>query len=136
MSRSESAIQQSIVIWFTNNYCTIKNTPKCAIFSVPNEMAMYLRGALMGAKISSRTIDRVVSAILSKMKKTGMMNGVSDLIVLLPEKVIFVECKTETGTQSKSQKTFEKLVTSLGLSYYLVRNLEDFTKIIDYELSV
>ena len=62
---------------------------------------------------------------------TGLLSGVSDLIVVLEGKVLFVEVKNEKGKQSPKQKLFEEQVTNLGFKYYLVRNLKDFQKIIE-----
>lgn len=67
-----------------------------------------------------------------KFISTGLMGGVSDLIVLFPNKCIFVECKTKIGKQSDKQKDFQQIVEALGFEYWLVRSLEDFkTKIFE-----
>lgn len=104
----ESKIQQQIIIWFRNNYCLKHHDPRCAIFSVPNEMQM-------------------------KFFNTGLMPGVSDLIVLIPDKVLFVECKTENGKQSEKQKEFQKIVEGLNFKYYLVRSLEEFIRCLNFD---
>jgi hypothetical protein len=104
--KTESAIQQSIVIFYRNNYCLNHHSPQHAIFSVPNE-----------SKSKRETLQK---------KAIGMMSGVSDLIIIQPRRIIFVEVKTTTGVQSASQKRFQKIVTKLGFEYYLVRSLEDF----------
>ena len=117
IEKSESRIQQEIVFWFRNNYCTKLNEPQCAIFSVPNEGK--------NAKEQSSKIA------------TGLMSGVSDLIVLLPGmRVLFVEVKDSKGTQKPRQIDFERIVTALGFPYYLVRSLEDFQKIIEKYLYI
>lgn len=108
---SERKIQQSIVIWFKNNYCLNYHTPQCLIFSVPNE-----------GRSKIETLQK---------KAIGMMAGVSDLIIVRPGEVIFVEVKTPNGTQSKSQKVFQSLVEALGFRYLLVRSLEQFKKEIE-----
>lgn len=106
MTVTEGKIQQQIVMWFRNNYCTKLSVPRCAIFSVPNER---------------NNKKEVMSRI-----QTGLMSGVSDLILLLPNKAVFVEVKTDIGRQSDKQKEFEQMVTALGFEYWLVRSLEDF----------
>lgn len=64
------------------------------------------------------------------LKATGLVPGVSDLIILLPNaKTIFIEVKTEKGIQSEKQKDFETTVTNLGFEYYLVRSLDEFKQI-------
>lgn len=110
MKKTESRIQQEIVMWFRNNYCRKTNNPQCQIFSVPNER--------------SNTKEQM------RMISTGLLSGVSDLIVMLPEKVLFVEVKDENGRQSKKQFDFQERAESLGFEYFLVRSLEDFQKII------
>jgi hypothetical protein len=64
-----------------------------------------------------------------KLKSTGVVAGVSDLIVLMPNRCIFVEVKTDIGRQSDKQKEFEEIVKALNFEYHLVRSLEDFIKI-------
>jgi hypothetical protein len=112
--KTESKIQQEIVMWFRNNYCLKHNIPRCAIFSVPNE--------------------RKDTRELMKMKATGLMAGVSDLIIAIPSKVLFVEVKDDKGRQSDKQKYFEESIKGLNLEYYLVRSLEDFQNIIKKNL--
>jgi hypothetical protein len=106
MTVTEGKIQQQIVMWFRNNHCTKLSIPRCAIFSVPNE--------------------RNNKKEMMSMIQTGLMSGVSDLILLLPNKAVFVEVKTDVGRQSDKQKEFQKIVTALGFEYWLVRSLEDF----------
>ena len=110
IQKSESRIQQEIVMWFRNKYCLLHSEPRCAIFSVPNE-----------GKNAKEQASKI---------QTGLMAGVSDLIVLLPNKVLFIEVKDEKGMQKPKQIDFEKTVGNLGFPYYLVRSLEDFQKII------
>ena len=104
---SEDILQAAIYRWYYNTYCTKKNNPKHCIFSVPN-----------GGNRSAREA--------AKFKATGLVAGVSDLIVVQPNRIIFVEVKFEKGKQSDKQKAFEKTVKDLGFEYILVRNLEDF----------
>lgn len=108
--KTEARIQQEIVMWFRNNYCRATNNPRCQIFSVPNER--------------SNTKEQM------RMLATGLLSGVSDLIVMLPGEVLFVEVKDAVGRQSAKQMDFEERTKKLGFEYYLVRSLEDFQKII------
>lgn len=109
--KSESAIQQEIVMYFRNKYCLKHHNPRCVIFSVPNE-----------GKSAQEQMYK---------KSLGMKSGVSDLIVLLPEKCIFIECKDEKGNQSEKQKEFEKIVSELGFEYHVVRSLDEFKMIVE-----
>lgn len=113
MEKSESRIQQEIVKWFKNNYCLKHHDQKCCIFSVPNER-------------SNRKEQM-------RMIATGLYSGVSDLIVAIPDQVLFVEVKDEKGKQSQKQIDFEKTVSDLGLQYYLVRSIDDFKQIPEIE---
>ena len=110
---TESRIQQDIVMWFRNAYCTKLHSPQCKIFSVPNERS--------NVKEQMRMIA------------TGLEKGVSDLIVIIPNKVLFVEVKTESGKQQKEQVFFQMAVEKLGLQYILVRSLEDFKNVINQQ---
>jgi hypothetical protein len=107
---AEERLQFEIVSWFRNTYCLNYHSPKFLIFSVPNDSANPVEQA--------------------RKKSTGLMAGVSDLIVLLPGRCLFVEVKTETGVQSDRQKDFERDVQALGFTYHLVRSLEDFKNLL------
>lgn len=106
---SEDQLQQSIVIHFKNEY---QRHGKGFIFSVPN-----------GG--SRNPIEA------KKLKATGATAGVSDLIVMLPGKILFIELKTEKGIQSDAQKEFEQRITALGYEYKIIRTIEEFKKIIE-----
>lgn len=112
--KNESKHQQEIVMWFTNTFGLKHHNPKYLIFSVPNE--------------GKSTKEQIYKKML------GMKSGVSDLIVVLNGKVLFIECKDHVGKQSDNQIKFEQDVTKLGHKYYLVRNLEDFKELIFKEL--
>lgn len=104
---SEDQIQQQIFTWYNNNYCLKNHNTRHIIFSVPNG--------------GSRNILEA-----KKMKLTGTLAGVSDLIIIQQNKTIFVEVKTEKGIQSDVQKDFQTRVGNLGFEYLIVRSLEDF----------
>jgi hypothetical protein len=110
---SETRIQQDIVMYFKNKYCLLHHKPRRIIFSVPNER--------------SNTREQM------RMIATGLLTGVSDLIIITEHGITFIECKTVKGKQSESQKMFQKNVEELGYSYYLVRSLEDF-KLIEHKI--
>src|SRR5690625_1534285 len=130
MSKSEQKIQQECVIWFNNNYCLKHSEPRCTMFSVPNEIGMVIRGAMLREGIRPSVVNKIIAIVMRNMKRTGLSSGVSDTIVCLPSKVLFVEFKTSTGRQSKNQSEFEEVVDNLGLPYYIIRSLEEFQKLI------
>ena len=95
-NKSEFTIQVEIV-----DYCK-KNNIIC--FSVPNEATRNN----------------------SKYIKSGVLAGVSDLIILKDGECLFVELKDYKGKQSDKQKEFEKIVSLQGFKYYVVKSLEEF----------
>ena len=101
LTKSEDKIQQEIFMYANNKFCTKMDNPQCVIFAVPNQNQF-------------------------KLTKIGVVSGVSDMIMILPEKVIFLEIKTPTGKQSTKQKEFEEKVKKLGHKYFILRSLEDF----------
>lgn len=60
----------------------------------------------------------------ANLKAQGVMAGVSDLILLLPHKVYFIELKNPNGKgrQSPAQREFEDNVRSYGQEYLLWDN--------------
>jgi len=113
MNRPEENIQQQIVMWFRNKYCLKHHTPRYAIFSVPNEAAYKNKKFIL----------------------TGLMQGVSDLIVVIDGKTLYFELKTATGKQSLKQIEFEETIKNLNQNYYLVRSLDEFIAIIETYLT-
>lgn len=104
---TEDQLQQQIYTWYNNNFCLKKHEPRHIIFSVPNG--------------GSRNVIEA-----KKMKATGLLPGVSDLIIIRPDKVLFIELKIEKGVQSESQKEFESRIKNLGYEYHLVSSLDEF----------
>ena len=100
--KPENKIQQEIVQYYRANHYG-----KGIIFSVPNE----------------RTGGYVA---MKPLLLTGLLSGVSDLIIVEQGRVLFVEVKTDIGRQSEKQIRFEKQITELGYKYFLVRSLKDF----------
>ena len=99
-NKSEFTIQVEIV-----DYCK-KNNIIC--FSVPNEATRNN----------------------SKYIKSGVLAGVSDLIILKDGECLFVELKDYKGKQSDKQKEFEDKVKEQGFKYFLVRSLDDLKKLL------
>lgn len=129
--KTEGRIQQEIVKWYRGRYCLSHHDPQCAIFSVPNEAAMTVAGSLAKLGVGKSIIRRVSSMITNLLKSTGMMSGVSDLIVLQPGRVLFIEVKTPSGRQSKTQLRFENIVSKLGFKYFIVRSLDEFKDLVN-----
>ena len=107
MKKEEHYLQSTIIKYLRYN--------KILLFAVPN-----------GAK---RNIF-----VARQLKIEGVLAGVSDLIIVLKNRVVFVEIKTDKGRQQETQKIFQKQVEELGHTYLIWRNLNDamnFVKTID-----
>ena len=111
MKHRESEIQRNCVKWFRYQF----KQPDYIIFAVPN-------GGKRG----------IIEA--SIMKLEGVMAGVSDLVVLAHERVIFIEMKAGKGAQTDTQKDFQKLVEGLGFEYYVCRSVEEFMELLTEKL--
>jgi hypothetical protein len=108
----EQTIQQQCYNWFNNNYCLKSHSPRLIIHSVPNGIPIQI-------KEQARVLDL--------LHKTGMVNGISDLIIHgVNGRCIMAECKTEVGAQSQAQKDIQKRIEDLGGKYFIFRNLEQF----------
>jgi len=101
--KTESRIQQDIVVWFNNTHCL----PSCShpelIWHTPNENQ-----------------HRLVSI--------GVLAGVSDLCFTWRGVVYFCEVKDAKGKQMPSQVKFQARIEAAGQYYFVVRSLEDFQK--------
>ena len=102
----ERNLQEACVRWFRLAY------PKLFIFAVPN-----------GG--SRKQIEA------HNMRLSGVVAGVSDLVVIGNGKVLFVEMKIAKGRQSERQKEFQDIVESLNHKYVVCRSFEGFKKEID-----
>jgi hypothetical protein len=107
---SESKIQQECWMHFTNTYCLKHHNPRLLMFSVPND--------------SANVMEQM------RKKATGLIAGVSDTIIVFPNKVVFCEFKDEKGRQSERQIEFEQRVNKLGFEYWIVRSLEQFKELV------
>ena len=115
MNREESKIQSECFIWYNNTYCLKFHNPRGMMFSVPNEL---------GGR------NKIGTALA---RSTGLMAGVSDTILILPNsKIIFIEFKTAKGRQTEKQKEFEERVKKHGYEYFIIRSLDEFKKLILY----
>lgn len=102
----EHRIQCACVTWFRYQYPKYRGL----LFSVPN-------GGLRSAKTARG------------MKAEGQLAGVSDLILMVPNKsyhALCIEMKTQTGRQQILQKYFQEAVEGQGYRYIIARSLDDF----------
>lgn len=127
---TESKIQSESYVWFINNFGLKHHNPRMTMFSVPNEVAMMIRGVLMDTRLPKSKVDQIIAILSQRMKNMGLRSGVSDTVVQLPGKTIFVEFKTPIGVQSDSQKEFQEITEGLGNDYYIVKSVEEFKRVI------
>ena len=107
-NQSEEALQQKIVFWFHNTYPQYRGL----LFHVPNG---DIRSKRAGARL----------------KRLGVIAGVSDLILLYKSYTFLFELKTLKGKQSKSQSKWELLMKKNSFSYTVIRSLEQFKRHIE-----
>lgn len=101
--KEEAAFQKSVVTWFRKNY------PDYVIFSVPNEATYHST---------------------AKFKALGMLSGASDLVMILPNVVLFLECKSAQGKLRKEQKEFRDKCKALNHNYFVIKDLQDVKAIL------
>lgn len=100
---SEDQLQAACFKWFDNTYPEYRGT----LFAVPNGGSRDKREA-------------------NKLKATGVVAGVSDMIWVLPVNVEFIEMKLPGKTQQENQKEFERKVKYLGHNYTVIFSLWNF----------
>lgn len=67
----------------------------------------------------------------NKARSMGVKKGIADWQYMADNgRTIWIELKTEDGTQSKEQKQFEALCDLLGHDYYICRDYYSFWEII------
>jgi len=106
--KSEARIQQECVIGFHNKYKDLRG----CLFAVPNGGARSITEGNL-------------------LKKTGVVPGVSDLILLYNKRAWLFELKNALGHQSVYQKKWQKLMESQGFRYMIYRDSNSFMNIID-----
>ena len=108
---TEDSLQAQIVKWFTNSYCLKTHQPRSIIFSIPNGGFRHKIEAM-------------------KLKATGMLSGVSDLIVIHKGIVYFCELKTDSGRLSQAQVDFNLRLNENGQIQKTFRSLLEFQEFI------
>jgi 4-aminobutyrate aminotransferase-like enzyme len=105
--KTESRTQQDCAMWFWNTYPQHRGK----LFEINNNSENAREGM--------------------KHKCMGRVKGVADMCLLAPDGVtVFLEFKTETGTQSPAQKEWERTITAAGHRYCIVRSEQEFRNLI------
>lgn len=121
MREEEHNIQAACVRWFAYQYPQYKGL----LFAIPNG--------------SYRT-----KATAGKLKAEGVVAGVADLILLVPQWFttwrreqgclcagLCIEMKTAKGRQSPEQKEWQARVEKMGYEYAVCRSLDEFINTIE-----
>lgn len=82
-------------------------------FSIPNE------GAMTAGK------GKVDYALMTTLKKMGMLPGIPDLCIIKNQRAYFIELKSKKGVLSKQQITIHKAITETECPVCTARSLED-----------
>ena len=96
---------------------------RCRLFHVKNERERPDANAALGAKA----------------RATGIVRGVSDLILMMkrgPYGALCIEMKTETGRQSNFQQEWQRIIESEGYKYVVCRSVEQFRSILTEYLAL
>ena len=107
-TQHESNLQKQCVKWFKLCY------PDLILFSVPNGGSRN--------KIEAK-----------RLQEEGVLAGVSDLILLYPNKdyhALCIEMKYGKNGQSENQKIFERKVKEFGYKYVVTDSFDKFREII------
>jgi hypothetical protein len=103
---SEARLQADCFQWFHNSFPSQRQM----LFHVQNKASSAIEG--------------------NKFKAMGVVKGISDLILILPQRVIFIELKTETGKQLPEQEQFQIKVQARYHEYVIIRSFKEFQQFI------
>lgn len=110
MKADEAKLQAECFKWFWNTF--------------PSERRMLFH-------VDNNSWNTIVGA---KKKALGVVQGVSDMVLILDCSVEFLEFKTDTGAQSEEQIDFENKVTTRCHRYVVIRSMEQFKNYIYVKL--
>ena len=108
--QKESVLQTACVKWFRLQY------PDLVIYAVPNGGSRNVREG-------------------QRLKAEGVLAGVADLVVLLPQgKSLYIEMKVKGNRQTDNQKDFQKKAIALGHTYAVCYSFEEFQQVIENQI--
>lgn len=111
MKHQEEDLQQSCVRWFDYEYPSLRHL----LHHSPNGGRRTLREA-------------------ARFKSMGTKAGFPDLILCMAARGyhgLFIEMKSEKGTQTALQKTWQTALEEQGYRYVVCRSFDDFKRIIN-----
>lgn len=103
---TEEQLQSQCTLWFWNEF--------------PTERRMLFH-------VDNNSYNSIIGA---KKRALGVCKGPSDLVLILCGKVVFIEMKLDSGTQSEEQKDFEEKVKEREHQYVIIRSFEAFKKFV------
>jgi hypothetical protein len=106
--QSEWKIQASMVAWFGRNFRDQRD--------------------LLCAN-NNNSQNRIAGA---RNNMIGIRSGRADLTLYWSGRAYHIEVKTPNGTQSESQREFQRLIESNGFTYHIVRSKEEFIELIRF----
>ena len=110
MKHQESTLQTACVRWFRYQY------PNLIIYAVPNGGSRNVREA-------------------QRLKAEGVLAGVADLVVLLPQgKSLYIEMKVKGNRQTDNQKEFQKKAIELIHTNSVCYTFEEFQQVIENQI--
>ena len=115
MRNEEHNIQVACVQWFRYAHSSLSPL----LFAVPNG--------------GQRNV-----IVAAKLKAEGVVAGVSDLLLLVPNRdyhALCIEMKSAKGRQKENQKAWQKEVEKQGYKYAVCRSLDEFTNTINNYLN-
>ena len=106
------------------------------------EFIIYLKEKrLIHASISNENIlsylNRSIAArVMKELKEMGLQKGFTDLMVMLPNKIIFIEMKRIKGSKtSHEQKVWNLVLDALPYaSAYICKGCDEAIEVIENEL--
>ena len=63
--------------------------------------------------------------VAKNLKAEGVLAGVADIVIMMLDRIIFVEVKTNKGAQQQSQKNFQYACEFYGHEYMIWRSIDD-----------
>lgn len=71
-----------------------------------------------------------------RLKAEGVLAGVADLTILLPQgKSLYIEMKIKGNKQTEHQKDFQQKAEALGHTYAVCYSFEEFKRIVEEQLT-
>ena len=111
MKHEEDNLQVVCVRWCRMQY------PAAIIHHSPNGGRRASKLDKYGNRFSPEAI---------RLKQMGTIAGFPDLLIITPQKVVFIELKSAKGYQNDNQRKMQIHLQTLGYDYAVCRSLDEF----------